>query len=61
VDIRGVFRYCNTYPAAMRLASSVDLSALVTHRFTLEEAVKAFDAFHSREVESLKVIIDCAS
>lgn len=59
VDIRGVFRYCNTYPTAMRLASNVDLSPLVTHRFSLKEAEKAFDLFQSREVESLKIIIDC--
>lgn len=61
VDIRGVFRYCNTYPAAMRLASKVDLSALVTHRFDLKEASKAFDAFHDRGVASLKIIIDCSA
>jgi L-iditol 2-dehydrogenase len=60
VDIRGVFRYRNTYPAAMELAGSVDLTALITHRFPLESAVKAFDAFHSRDVDSLKIIIDCS-
>lgn len=61
VDIRGVFRYCNTYPIAMLIAHKVDLSSLVTHRFGLKEASKAFDAFHDHNVRSLKIIIDCSS
>lgn len=63
VDIRGVFRYCNTYPAAIGLAvkEADALAKLVTHRFKLEDAVEAFKAFGNRKVKSLKIIIDCSS
>jgi hypothetical protein len=42
IDFR--YRYCNTYPKAIRLVSNglIDLKTLVTHRFDLEDAVKAF-------------------
>lgn len=46
VDLVGVFRYANTYPEGIALASSPecpDLSKLVTHTFKgLESADKAF-------------------
>jgi L-iditol 2-dehydrogenase len=61
VDVRGIFRYCNTYPAALALASCVDLSQLITHRFPLKHAQRAFDTFKSRECNSIKVIIDCST
>lgn len=60
VDIRGIFRYCNTYPEAIKLASSVDLVPLVTHKFSLESAKEAFDAFSSPAVQSIKIVIDCS-
>lgn len=60
VDLRGVFRYCNTYPAAMALATRFDLSPLVTHRFSLRHAGQAFDAFSAPHIKSIKIIIDCA-
>lgn len=46
VDVIGVFRYANTYPAAIRIANSgrlPDLSKLVTHTFNLQESTKAFE------------------
>jgi L-iditol 2-dehydrogenase len=61
VGIRGIFRYCNTYPTAIALASSVDLSALITHRFPLKDASKAFDCFLDREQFKVKIIIDCTT
>jgi L-iditol 2-dehydrogenase len=46
VDLVGVFRYANTYPEGISLASSPscpDLSKLVTHKFKgLESAEQAF-------------------
>jgi L-iditol 2-dehydrogenase len=46
VDIVGVFRYANCYPAAIRLFASGKLDGvaeeLVTHRVPLEEGEKAF-------------------
>ncbi|KAL1605287.1 hypothetical protein SLS60_004835 [Paraconiothyrium brasiliense] len=49
VDIKGVFRYANTYPTGVEVVSKKgpdypDFSKLVTHRYKgLESAVEAFD------------------
>lgn len=46
VDIVGVFRYANTYPEALALLGSGKLAGverMVTQRFPLEEAGKAFE------------------
>ena len=46
VDVMGVFRYANCYPAAVALFASGQLDgvaeALVTHRVTLEDGERAF-------------------
>jgi L-iditol 2-dehydrogenase len=44
--VTGVFRYADTWPTAARLAASgrVDLDALVTARFTLDEVEQALNA-----------------
>ncbi|EJU02336.1 GroES-like protein [Dacryopinax primogenitus] len=46
VDVLGVFRYHDTYPEALRLIGSGALEGIekmVTHRFALEDAGKAFE------------------
>jgi L-iditol 2-dehydrogenase len=56
--LTGTFRYANTYPAAIALAASgaVDLEALVTGRYTLDEVDNALRA--SREdPSSVKPIV----
>ena len=62
IDIRGVFRYCNTYPIALELVASgkVQMKRLVTHRFKMFESADAFEAARDRSSKSIKVIIDCA-
>uniref|UniRef100_UPI0037E85A3F sorbitol dehydrogenase-like n=1 Tax=Semicossyphus pulcher TaxID=241346 RepID=UPI0037E85A3F len=59
VDIRGVFRYCNTWPMAIAMLASgkVDVKPLVTHRFPLEQAVQAFETTH--QGQGIKVMLKC--
>lgn len=59
IDIKGVFRYRNCYPLAMSLVESgkINLRPLVTHRFPLEESVKAFETCFRGE--GVKILIKC--
>ncbi|KAG5848787.1 sorbitol dehydrogenase isoform X2 [Anguilla anguilla] len=59
VDIRGVFRYSNTWPVAINMLASkqVNVKPLVTHRFPLEEAVQAFET--TRQGLGVKVMLKC--
>lgn len=62
VDIRGVFRYLNCYPAAMSLIAQRKVNALqlITHRFNIEESAKAFEIASDPKSNSIKVMIHCA-
>lgn len=55
--VTGVFRYANTWPAARALVTSgkVDLDAMVTARFGLDEVAQALDA--DRTAGSIKAVI----
>lgn len=59
VDIRGVFRYCNTWPMAIAMLASgkVNVKPLVTHRFPLEQAMQAFET--TRQGVGIKVMLKC--
>nr|XP_046244811.1 sorbitol dehydrogenase [Scatophagus argus] len=59
VDIRGVCRYCNTWPMAIAMLASgkVNVKPLVTHRFPLEQAVQAFET--TRQGIGIKVMLKC--
>ncbi|KAG6183204.1 L-arabinitol 4-dehydrogenase [Claviceps purpurea] len=59
VDIQLQYRYCNTWPRAIRLVESgiIDMSRLVTHRFKLEDAVKAFETSADPTSGAIKVQI----
>jgi L-iditol 2-dehydrogenase len=59
LDVRGVFRYANTYPAAVKLAASgaVDLKPLITHHFPLAEVGQALAMAHGRAPGVVKVIV----
>jgi len=59
VDIRGIFRYANCHPTALELIASgkVNVKPLITHHFTLEESIKAFEV--AQAGEGIKVLINC--
>ncbi|XP_062240699.1 sorbitol dehydrogenase [Platichthys flesus] len=59
VDIRGVFRYCNTWPMAINMLASgkVNVKPLVTHRFPLDQAAQAFET--TRQGVGIKVMLKC--
>jgi L-iditol 2-dehydrogenase len=58
LEVTGVFRYANTWPQAIALASSgrVDLDALVTGHFGLAEVERALTA-GTRDPASVKAIV----
>ncbi|XP_042899421.2 sorbitol dehydrogenase [Parasteatoda tepidariorum] len=62
VDIRGVYRYVNCFPVALELVSSgaIDLKTLITHRYKLEDALKAFETFLTAKDGAIKVLIKCS-
>ncbi|XP_059802596.1 sorbitol dehydrogenase-like [Hypanus sabinus] len=59
VDIRGSFKYTNTYPTAIALIASkkVDVKPLITHRFPLEQAPEAFEVV--KKGTGIKVLVNC--
>lgn len=60
VDIKFINRYHHSWPSAIRLLSSgyLNLKPLVTHRFSLEEAVDALTASANRAVGAIKIHIE---
>jgi len=61
VDIIGVCRYANCYPAALALVASgkVDVKKLITHRYKLEESHEAFETAKTGAGGAIKVMISC--
>ncbi|KAK7582753.1 hypothetical protein V9T40_014198 [Parthenolecanium corni] len=59
VDIRGIFRYANDYPDALAMVASgqVNVKPLVTHKFKIEETVKAFETAFDSSSGAIKVMI----
>ncbi len=57
IDIRGVFRYANCYPAALSLIASgrIDVKPLITHRYNITESVEAFEMAESGQ--GIKVMV----
>ncbi|CAH1173524.1 unnamed protein product [Phaedon cochleariae] len=61
VDVRGVFRYCNDYPTAIEMVRSgrINVKPLVTHRYRIEDTLKAFHTARTQEGDPIKVLIYC--
>jgi len=61
VDIVGVFRYVNCYPAAISMISSgkINVKPLVTNRFHITDSVDAFEASRTARDGAIKVMIKC--
>lgn len=62
IDLRFLFRYKDTWPRAIRLIQSnehfrLDLQKLITQRFPLEDAMKAFETAAGRAPGVVKVQI----
>ncbi|KFY07264.1 hypothetical protein V492_07302 [Pseudogymnoascus sp. VKM F-4246] len=59
VDLQFQYRYCNTWPRAIRLvqAGLIDMKKLVTHRYALENAVDAFETAADPKTGAIKVVI----
>lgn len=60
LSIHGVFRYCNTYPAAVALVSSglFPVEEIVTDRIPLAEAAPAFERALNEKDRSIKIMIE---
>lgn len=61
IDIRGVFRYCNDYPAALALVAGgrINVKKLITHHFDITQTADAFDASRYCRDGAIKVMIHC--
>jgi len=60
LDVRGIFRYVYTYPAAINLIASgtVDVEKMITHRFPFDDVLKGFDYAEKGTDGAVKVMID---
>jgi len=58
-DIRGVFRYANVYAQAIRLITKglIDVAALLTHNYTLDNVEEALNLAHTRSDGTIKIIV----
>lgn len=60
VDLVGVFRYANTYPASLALLSSGALDGvekMITHRFPLSESKRAFEVMKKGVDEQGRLVV----
>jgi L-iditol 2-dehydrogenase len=59
IDIRGVFRYHNTYPTgvAVMAGDDIDLEPVITDYLSLEQTAQAFEKAIKEKNSTLKIVI----
>ncbi|WP_270169984.1 NAD(P)-dependent alcohol dehydrogenase [Paenibacillus sp. SYP-B4298] len=59
LDVFGLFRYANTYPAAVQALSGgkLDVEQVITHRFALEDIKEAVEMARTQKDTSIKIMI----
>ena len=59
IDIRGVFRYANTYPAAISMIArgTVDVARMVTDSYELADTDRAFADVVARKPGTIKAVV----
>ena len=59
IDVRGVFRYSNTYPAALSLIArgAVDVKRMITAEYALEDASRAMADVADRKPGIIKAVV----
>ncbi|CAO3653314.1 unnamed protein product [Cunninghamella echinulata] len=59
VDIKGIFRYVNTYPTAVEMIASgkINVKPLITHTYSFDDSIKAFEHVKSGKDDAIKVQI----
>ena len=60
VDIRGIFRYANAYPPAIKLVSSgkIDVKSMITTSFTLDQVQEALEYPGKHPDTCIKVMVE---
>jgi len=59
IDVRGVFRYANTYPAALAMVArgAVDVKRMITSEYPLDRAGEAFADVAARKPGTIKAMV----
>ncbi|MBS4223553.1 NAD(P)-dependent alcohol dehydrogenase [Bacillus sp. FJAT-49682] len=59
IDVYGVFRYANTYPAAIQVLSrsQINIEKIITHRFALSNIKEAVEIARTEKDTSIKIMI----
>lgn len=60
VDLKGIFRYRNTYPTCIALlaARKLDVSALITHRYPVDQLLEGFETSRVGRDGAIKVMFE---